>query len=75
MFGGQVGIVGHITVADGTRAGAQTGISATVKEPNQTLMGSPAINYSDYFKAYAIFRKLPALKKQLDELEKLKVKS
>ncbi|MDR2358554.1 MAG: UDP-3-O-(3-hydroxymyristoyl)glucosamine N-acyltransferase [Prevotellaceae bacterium] len=70
MFGGQVGIAGHITVADGTRAGAQTGISATVKEPNQTLMGSPAINYSDYFKAYAIFRKLPALKKQLDALAK-----
>ncbi|MDR3134371.1 MAG: UDP-3-O-(3-hydroxymyristoyl)glucosamine N-acyltransferase [Prevotellaceae bacterium] len=68
MFGGQVGIAGHITVADGTRAGAQTGISATVKEPNQTLMGSPAINYSDYFKAYAIFRKLPALKKQLESL-------
>jgi UDP-3-O-[3-hydroxymyristoyl] glucosamine N-acyltransferase len=70
MFGGQVGVAGHIIVADGTRAGAQTGISSTVKEPDQTIMGSPAINYSDYFKAYAIFRKLPALKKQLDALDK-----
>ncbi|MDR2361185.1 MAG: UDP-3-O-(3-hydroxymyristoyl)glucosamine N-acyltransferase [Prevotellaceae bacterium] len=70
MFGGQVGVAGHITVADGTRAGAQTGISASVKEPNQLLSGSPAINYYDYFKAFAIFRKLPQLKQQLDELKK-----
>ncbi|MDR0729308.1 MAG: UDP-3-O-(3-hydroxymyristoyl)glucosamine N-acyltransferase [Prevotellaceae bacterium] len=69
MFGGQVGVAGHITVADGTRAGAQAGINATVKEPNQSIIGSPAINYIDYFKAYAIFRKLPQLKRQLDELK------
>lgn len=70
MFGGQVGVAGHIAVADGTRAGAQTGISASVKEPNQLLSGSPAINYYDYFKAFAIFRKLPQLKRQLDDLTK-----
>jgi UDP-3-O-[3-hydroxymyristoyl] glucosamine N-acyltransferase len=70
MFGGQVGVAGHITVADGTRAGAQAGISATVKEPNQTLIGSPAIHYPTYFKAYTLFRKLPELKKQLDALQK-----
>ncbi|MDR1680786.1 MAG: UDP-3-O-(3-hydroxymyristoyl)glucosamine N-acyltransferase [Prevotellaceae bacterium] len=68
MFGGQVGVAGHITVADGTRAGAQTGISATVKEPNQLLSGSPAINYYDYFKAFAIFRRLPQLKKQVEQM-------
>ncbi len=68
MFGGQVGIAGHITVADGTQAGAQAGISYTVKEPNQTIIGSPAINATNYFKSYAIFRKLPDLKKQIDEL-------
>jgi len=68
MFGGQVGIAGHITVADGTQAGAQAGISYTVKEPHQTIIGSPAIGATNYFKSYAIFRKLPDMKKQLDEL-------
>jgi len=70
MFGGQVGVAGHITVADGTRAGAQTGISYTVKKENQAISGSPAIGYTEYFKAFSIFRKLPELKKQLDELVK-----
>ena len=70
MFGGQVGVAGHITVADGTKAGAQTGISYTVKEENKSLSGSPAISYTEYFKAFSIFRKLPELKKQLDELRK-----
>jgi UDP-3-O-[3-hydroxymyristoyl] glucosamine N-acyltransferase len=70
MFGGQVGMIGHISVADGTRVGAQAGISSTIKEPNQSIIGSPAFKYSDYFKAYVIFRKLPEMKRQLDELIK-----
>jgi UDP-3-O-[3-hydroxymyristoyl] glucosamine N-acyltransferase len=70
MFGGQVGIAGHISVANHTTAGAQTGISATVKHERQTIMGSPAIAYQSYFKAYAIFRHLPDIKKQLDALKK-----
>ncbi len=69
MFGGQVGIAGHITVANHTTAGAQAGISSGVKKENSTIIGSPAIPYQDYFKAYALFRHLPAFKKQLDELK------
>ncbi len=70
MFGGQVGVAGHITVADGTQSGAQAGISYTVKEPSQTIIGSPAINAATYFKAYALFRKLPDFVKRLESLEK-----
>jgi len=58
QFGGQVGITGHITVADGTRVGAQGGVSGHTK-PNEVLMGSPAIDYRTYYKAYAIFKRLP----------------
>jgi len=70
MFGGQVGIAGHISIADGTRIGAQAGIGASVKEPNQTIIGSPAFAHTDFFKSYVIFRKLPALKKEIDALKK-----
>ena len=68
MFGGQTGIAGHIKVADGTKCGAQTGIAGNVKKENQTLFGSPAIDVMTYNKAYAIFRHLPEMKKNIDEL-------
>ena len=55
QLGGQVGITGHIKVADGTRVGAQSGVSGNTK-PNEILMGSPAIDYHTYYKAYAIFK-------------------
>ena len=58
QIGGQAGITGHITVADGTRVGAQSGVSGATK-PNEVLMGSPAIDYRTYYKAYAIFKNLP----------------
>lgn len=68
MFGGQTGIAGHIKVADGTKCGAQTGIAGNIKKENTTVFGSPAIDVMTYNKAYAIFRHLPEMKKQLDEL-------
>ncbi|MCQ2228121.1 MAG: UDP-3-O-(3-hydroxymyristoyl)glucosamine N-acyltransferase [Bacteroidales bacterium] len=68
MFGGQTGIAGHIKVADGTKCGAQTGIAGNVKKENTTVFGSPAIDVMTYNKAYAVFRHLPEMKKQLDEL-------
>lgn len=59
MFGGQTGIAGHITVADGVQLAAQTGVQGSVKREKSILMGSPAIDYRDYMKAYALFRKAP----------------
>lgn len=61
QLGGQVGITGHITVADGTKVGAQSGVSGNTK-PNEILMGSPAIDYRTYYKAYAIFKAQPRQK-------------
>lgn len=70
MFGGQVGVAGHITVADGTKCGAQTGINSSVKKPGTSLFGSPAMDYMDFNRSFVVFRKLPEIKKQLDELKK-----
>ncbi|PWD99194.1 UDP-3-O-(3-hydroxymyristoyl)glucosamine N-acyltransferase [Marinilabilia rubra] len=70
MFGGQVGIAGHIKVADGTKLAAQTGVGGAIKKEGTTLMGSPAFNAMEYNKSYVIFRKLPDIYKQLQELKK-----
>ena len=70
VIGGQVGIAGHIILANNTSIGAQAGISKTIKEPGEKLMGSPAIDYKDYYRSYAVFRKLPDINFRLDQLEK-----
>lgn len=70
MFGGQVGIAGHIKIANGTKIGAQAGILGEVKEENTIILGSPAIDYKQFFKSSVIFKKLPELKIKIDVLEK-----
>ena len=57
IFGGQSGVGGHITIADNTTLAGQSGILGTVKESGKVLMGTPAIPYKDYFRAYAVFKK------------------
>ncbi|MBK3519091.1 UDP-3-O-(3-hydroxymyristoyl)glucosamine N-acyltransferase [Carboxylicivirga marina] len=70
MIGGQVGIAGHINLANGTKAGAQTGISKTIKKEDTVLFGSPHLEIGDFHRSYVVFRRLPQLKAQLDELIK-----
>jgi UDP-3-O-[3-hydroxymyristoyl] glucosamine N-acyltransferase len=70
LFGGQAGLAGHIKIADGVKIGAQAGISNSVKKPHATIMGSPAFDLHGFYKSYAIFRKLPELWRQLQDLEK-----
>lgn len=69
MIGGQVGFAGHLKIADGTKVQAQSGIAGSIETPNTAIFGSPAINYNDYIKSYAVFKKLPELYKKLHELE------
>ncbi len=74
MIGGQCGFVGHLTVADGTKTQAQTGVASSIKEPNKAWFGYPAIPYNDYLRAFTIFKKLPDLAKRVFEIER-KLKS
>lgn len=69
MFGGQVGLAGHITVGDKTILGAQSGVPGNIKG-DQTLIGTPPMEPKAYFKSQAIFRKLPDMYKQINELQK-----
>jgi UDP-3-O-[3-hydroxymyristoyl] glucosamine N-acyltransferase len=69
MFGGQVGLGGHITVGDNANIGAQAGIISNI-ESNAQIIGSPAIPVKDFFRSSIIFPKLPAIYRQIAQLEK-----
>ncbi len=70
VIAGQVGIAGHITIANNTSVGGKAGISKNIKEEGLKLMGTFAFDLKDYFKSYAVFKKLPDLDDRLRELEK-----
>lgn len=70
IFGGQVGIAGHLVLANNLGVGAQAGIGKTIKKEGKKMFGSPAIEMNEYFRSYAVFRKLPDLNQRLRELEK-----
>lgn len=69
MFGGQVGIAGHIKIGNKVFLGAQSGVPGSLKD-NQTLIGTPPMEQMPYFKSQAVFRRLPEMYKQLNELKK-----
>lgn len=69
MIGGQVGIVGHIKIADGTKIQAQSGVAASITEPKTAVYGSPAIGYSQFLRAFAVFKQLPEVLKRIQNLE------
>ncbi|MGV3589630.1 MAG: UDP-3-O-(3-hydroxymyristoyl)glucosamine N-acyltransferase [Adhaeribacter sp.] len=66
---GQVGIVGHISLADKTTVGAQSGVSKTISQSGTIIQGSPAFDYKQNLRCIAVFRRLPELEKQLNELK------
>jgi UDP-3-O-[3-hydroxymyristoyl] glucosamine N-acyltransferase len=72
MFGGQVGVAGHLKIADGVKAAAQTGIGKSINEAGSVVMGAPALNAMQYNKAYVVFKNLPDLKSRIEKLEKEK---
>jgi len=70
IIAGQVGIAGHLIIANNTSIGAQAGISKSIKEEGQRIIGYPAFEIKDYFRSYAVFKRLPNLNDRLIELEK-----
>jgi UDP-3-O-[3-hydroxymyristoyl] glucosamine N-acyltransferase len=70
MIAGQVGIAGHLAIANQTSLGAQTGVSKSITEEGQRLLGYPAIDIKDYFRSYAVYKKLPEIVHRLRDLEK-----
>ena len=69
MVGGQAGFAGHIHIADKTFIGAQSGLISDTKG-NEQLIGTPSMEPRQYFKSMAVFRKLPDMYRELNDLKK-----
>ena len=61
IVAGQVGFAGHISVADGSIFGAQTGIPNTIKNPGGVYQGYPAIPVNIFRRASVVYKNLPDL--------------
>ena len=70
MFGGQAGMAGHITIADKTHVGAQAGITNSIRKSGETIIGSPAWDAKGFMKSAAIFRRLPDMYQQINDIKK-----
>jgi UDP-3-O-[3-hydroxymyristoyl] glucosamine N-acyltransferase len=69
VFAGQAAAVGHIITGDDVKLGGQAAIIRNTKD-GEELQGSPAINYKEFWRAVAIFNKLPELRHQVLQLER-----
>lgn len=70
MFGGQVGLIGHIKIASGVKIAAQSGITKDIKEEGIVIQGSPAFEFGPYQRSYLLFRNLPKIRDQINDLER-----
>ncbi|MCK9404226.1 MAG: UDP-3-O-(3-hydroxymyristoyl)glucosamine N-acyltransferase [Chitinophagaceae bacterium] len=71
LIGGQAGVAGHISIADGSKIAGQSGVTKSIKDPNKSLNGTPAMDFSSYLRIQAMTRNLPDLEKRVKELEKM----
>jgi len=69
IIAGQVGIAGHIAIANKTGIGAQAGILKSITQEGQQIIGAPAFDKKEYFRAYAAFKQLPDLNARIRELQ------
>ncbi|MBN1597255.1 MAG: UDP-3-O-(3-hydroxymyristoyl)glucosamine N-acyltransferase [Bacteroidales bacterium] len=70
IIAGQVGFVGHINIANKTTIAAQSGVVGDVKNEGEIILGSPAIDIRDARKSIAVYRKLPEIYSNINQLEK-----
>lgn len=68
IFGGQVGVGGHLTIGRGAVAVGQSGVTNSL-DPGQMVAGYPAIDAREWRRAAVVFRRLPELKRRIEELE------
>jgi UDP-3-O-[3-hydroxymyristoyl] glucosamine N-acyltransferase len=68
ILGGQVGVAGHVTVGKNAAAVGQSGITNSIPD-GAFVSGYPAIDNREWLKSSAIFRKLPAIRKKIADLE------
>ena len=68
MLGGQVGISGHLTIGRGAICVAQAGVTNHV-DPGVMVGGYPAIEIHEWRRGSVLFKRLPELKRRIEQLE------
>jgi len=66
---GQTGIVGHVRIGHRVMIGAKSSVTHSL-DPGQFVTGNPAIDHRAWRKASVLFRRLPDLRKRIDQLER-----
>ena len=69
-FGGKVGMAGHIRIADHTTAGATAAIAGNISKEGTTVIGIPAIDARRFARCNAVFRNLPDLAAEVQQLKR-----
>ncbi len=69
MIGGQVGFVGHIKIAKGSKINAQSGVTKNITKVNSAWNGTPAREFRESYKTMAHVQQIPQLKEQIKMLQ------
>ena len=69
MIGGQVAISGHITIANQVKVAGQSGIASSIIKEGSIVQGPIAFNIKEFQRSYVIFKKLPAIQKELNAIK------
>ena len=69
VFGGQAGVAGHITLGNNITLGGKTGASRNIAD-GKIMMGEWGMDASHFRRVYAVFRNLPTLFSEVNELKR-----
>lgn len=69
VLGGQVGVGGHLTIAPMNSFGGQAGVTNSIKESNQKMTGTPAMNVNAYLRGVIGAQKVSQLQKEIKQLK------
>ena len=69
IIAGQAAITGHLTIGDGVMIGAQAGVNHNLKD-KEMVIGSPAFDIRVFRRASAVFKKLPELYAQINQIQR-----
>jgi UDP-3-O-[3-hydroxymyristoyl] glucosamine N-acyltransferase len=70
MFGGQVGIIGHLNIGDGVLLTSKSGVSKSLKDRGIYSSGMPVMPHGKWNRCAARFRNLNELNKDVSKLKK-----
>lgn len=71
MIGGMTAIAGHISISDEVKIAGQSGIAASITEKGKIVQGPMAFDIKEFQRSYVLFKKLPDLAKNIEELQKI----